>query len=150
MGGGDWRWGWAGLIVLTHALVQVSCACCCVCWEGGEGNKCRAGGSSTRVVVAGLGRRVSWVEPDRKSWAGGWVGACRCGVCEDATPPPPPTTTTTITHPTPYPRAHPQAALAAGLLELRPWKPRTVGAIGVLASVMNCYMLCESCMLRTL
>lgn len=28
-----------------------------------------------------------------------------------------------------------------GLLELRPWKPRTVGAIGVLTSVINC---CES------
>lgn len=34
-----------------------------------------------------------------------------------------------------------QAALAVGLLELRPWKPRTVGALGVIASVMNCYML---------
>ncbi len=28
-----------------------------------------------------------------------------------------------------------------GLLELRPWKPRTVGALGIIASVMNCYML---------
>lgn len=34
-----------------------------------------------------------------------------------------------------------QALLAAGLLELRPWKPRTVGLLGVIASVMNCYML---------
>lgn len=34
-----------------------------------------------------------------------------------------------------------QALLAAGLLQLRPWKPRTVGLIGVVASVMNCYML---------
>lgn len=28
-----------------------------------------------------------------------------------------------------------------GLLELRPWKPRTVGALGIIASLMNCYML---------
>jgi len=28
-----------------------------------------------------------------------------------------------------------------GLLELRPWKPRTVGALGIIASIMNCYML---------
>ena len=34
-----------------------------------------------------------------------------------------------------------QAALAMGLLELRPWKPRTVGALGIIASAMNCYML---------
>ncbi|KAI3436582.1 hypothetical protein D9Q98_005998 [Chlorella vulgaris] len=34
-----------------------------------------------------------------------------------------------------------QAALAMGLLELRPWKPRTVGALGIIASLMNCYML---------
>lgn len=34
-----------------------------------------------------------------------------------------------------------QALLAMGLLELRPWKPRTVGLLGVIASVMNCYML---------
>lgn len=33
-----------------------------------------------------------------------------------------------------------QALLAMGLLELRPWKPRTVGLLGVIASVMNCYM----------
>jgi len=33
-----------------------------------------------------------------------------------------------------------QAALAMGLLELRPWSPRTVGAIGTLTSLMNCYM----------
>ena len=31
-----------------------------------------------------------------------------------------------------------------GLLELRPWKPRTVGAIGVITSLMNCYMLYPS------
>lgn len=31
-----------------------------------------------------------------------------------------------------------------GLLELRPWKPRTVGALGVIASIMNCYMLYPS------
>ena len=37
-----------------------------------------------------------------------------------------------------------QALLAMGLLELRPWKPRTVGAIGVVASVLNCYMLYPS------
>ncbi|KAL4440647.1 hypothetical protein ABPG77_000356 [Micractinium sp. CCAP 211/92] len=36
------------------------------------------------------------------------------------------------------------AALAMGLLELRPWKPRTVGALGIIASVMNCYMLYPS------
>jgi hypothetical protein len=34
-----------------------------------------------------------------------------------------------------------QAALAAGLLELRPWRPRTVGVLGIVASLMNCYML---------
>ncbi|KAK9843073.1 hypothetical protein WJX74_006549 [Apatococcus lobatus] len=34
-----------------------------------------------------------------------------------------------------------QAALAVGLLGLRPWSPRTVGAIGTLASAINCYML---------
>lgn len=34
-----------------------------------------------------------------------------------------------------------QTVLAAGLLQLRPMKPRTVGLIGVVASVMNCYML---------
>ena len=28
-----------------------------------------------------------------------------------------------------------------GLLQLRPWKPRTVGLIGVVASAINCYML---------
>ena len=34
-----------------------------------------------------------------------------------------------------------QALLAVGLLQLRPWKPRTVGVIGVVASAINCYML---------
>lgn len=34
-----------------------------------------------------------------------------------------------------------QALLAMGLLELRPWKPRTVGLFGIVASVLNCYML---------
>ena len=34
-----------------------------------------------------------------------------------------------------------QALLAMGLLELRPWKPRTVGTLGIIASLMNCYML---------
>lgn len=34
-----------------------------------------------------------------------------------------------------------QTLLAAGLLQLRPMKPRTVGLIGVIASLMNCYML---------
>ncbi len=34
-----------------------------------------------------------------------------------------------------------QAALAVGLLGLRPWSPRTVGAIGTVASAINCYML---------
>ena len=28
-----------------------------------------------------------------------------------------------------------------GLLQLRPWTPRTVGLLGVVASAMNCYML---------
>jgi hypothetical protein len=28
-----------------------------------------------------------------------------------------------------------------GLLQLLPWKPRTVGALGVVASTMNCYLL---------
>jgi hypothetical protein len=37
-----------------------------------------------------------------------------------------------------------QALLAMGLLELRPWKPRTVGALGIIASLMNCYMLYPS------
>ena len=40
----------------------------------------------------------------------------------------------------PRPRPAPQAALAMGLLELRPWSPRTVGAIGTVTSLMNCYM----------
>ena len=34
-----------------------------------------------------------------------------------------------------------QALLAVGLLQLRPWKPRTVGLIGIVASAINCYML---------
>ncbi|GIL49947.1 hypothetical protein Vafri_6243 [Volvox africanus] len=34
-----------------------------------------------------------------------------------------------------------QAALAAGLLQVAPLKPRTVGFLGVVASAMNCYML---------
>lgn len=34
-----------------------------------------------------------------------------------------------------------QAALAVGLLQLRPWKPRFVGLLGVVASAINCYML---------
>lgn len=34
-----------------------------------------------------------------------------------------------------------QALLAVGLLQLRPWKPRTVGVIGIVASAINCYML---------
>lgn len=34
-----------------------------------------------------------------------------------------------------------QALLAVGLLGLRPWKPRTVGFFGIVASAMNCYML---------
>lgn len=34
-----------------------------------------------------------------------------------------------------------QTLLAVGLLQLRPMKPRTVGLIGVVASLMNCYML---------
>jgi len=37
-----------------------------------------------------------------------------------------------------------QALLAMGLLQLRPWKPRTVGALGIIASAMNCYMLYPS------
>lgn len=34
-----------------------------------------------------------------------------------------------------------QALTAAGLLQLLPFKPRTVGALGTLASAINCYML---------
>jgi hypothetical protein len=34
-----------------------------------------------------------------------------------------------------------QAALAAGLLQLLPLKPRTIGLIGTMASALNCYML---------
>ncbi|KAG2500202.1 hypothetical protein HYH03_001782 [Edaphochlamys debaryana] len=34
-----------------------------------------------------------------------------------------------------------QAALASGLLQLLPLKPRTVGLLGVVASAMNCYLL---------
>lgn len=34
-----------------------------------------------------------------------------------------------------------QALLAAGLLQLRPWKPRFVGLLGLVASLMNCYLL---------
>ncbi len=36
---------------------------------------------------------------------------------------------------------HRQASLAAGLLQLAPLKPRTVGMLGVVASAMNCYFL---------
>ena len=36
---------------------------------------------------------------------------------------------------------HLQAALAAGLLNLFNWKPRTIGFLGVVASAINCYML---------
>ena len=31
--------------------------------------------------------------------------------------------------------------LAVGLLQLRPWKPRFVGFLGTVASLLNCYML---------
>lgn len=34
-----------------------------------------------------------------------------------------------------------QAALACGLLQLAPLKPRTVGILGMIASAMNCYFL---------
>lgn len=34
-----------------------------------------------------------------------------------------------------------QAATAVGLLQLLPLKPRTVGALGTIASAINCYML---------
>ena len=34
-----------------------------------------------------------------------------------------------------------QAMLAVGLLQLRPWKPRFVGFLGTVASLLNCYML---------
>lgn len=34
-----------------------------------------------------------------------------------------------------------QAFLAVGLLQVLPFKPRTVGLLGVVASAMNCYML---------
>lgn len=37
-----------------------------------------------------------------------------------------------------------QAALACGLLQLAPLKPRTVGLLGVVASAMNCYFLLPS------
>lgn len=43
--------------------------------------------------------------------------------------------------PDPAPTDCPQALLAVGLLELRPWKPRTVGLLGIIASAINCYML---------
>ena len=35
----------------------------------------------------------------------------------------------------------PAALLAMGLLQKLPFKPRTVGLLGVVASAMNCYML---------
>ena len=34
-----------------------------------------------------------------------------------------------------------QALLAVGLLQLRPWRPRFVGALGIAASAMTCYLL---------
>lgn len=34
-----------------------------------------------------------------------------------------------------------QALLASGLLQVLPFKPRTIGFLGVVASAMNCYML---------
>jgi hypothetical protein len=34
-----------------------------------------------------------------------------------------------------------QMATAVGLLQLLPWKPRTVGLLGTIASAMNCYLL---------
>lgn len=34
-----------------------------------------------------------------------------------------------------------QALTAAGLLQVLPFKPRTVGALGTIASAINCYML---------
>ena len=34
-----------------------------------------------------------------------------------------------------------QALLAVGLLGLRPWRPRTVGALGIVASAINCWLL---------
>lgn len=37
-----------------------------------------------------------------------------------------------------------QAALAAGLLQVLPFQPRTVGMLGVAASMINCYMLMPS------
>lgn len=37
-----------------------------------------------------------------------------------------------------------QAALAMGLLQLAPLKPRTVGILGVVTSALNCYMLFPS------
>jgi hypothetical protein len=37
-----------------------------------------------------------------------------------------------------------QAALACGLLQVLPFKPRTVGALGIIASAMNCYFLLPS------
>eukprot|EP00798_Chlamydomonas_sp_ICE-L_P016871 gene16871-23142_t len=37
-----------------------------------------------------------------------------------------------------------QAALAAGLLQVLPFKPRTLGVLGVVASAMNCYFLMPS------
>ncbi|MEW5303817.1 MAG: hypothetical protein WDW36_006472 [Sanguina aurantia] len=37
-----------------------------------------------------------------------------------------------------------QAALAAGLLQVLPFQPRTVGLLGVAASLINCYMLMPS------
>jgi hypothetical protein len=46
-----------------------------------------------------------------------------------------------IRSPTSLPLDGRQALLAAGLLQALPFKPRTVGFLGVLASAMNCYML---------
>lgn len=34
-----------------------------------------------------------------------------------------------------------QAVLALGLLQILPFKPRTVGLLGTIASAMNCYLL---------
>jgi hypothetical protein len=34
-----------------------------------------------------------------------------------------------------------QALLATGLLQLRPFKPRTTATFGVIASAMNCYLI---------
>lgn len=67
-----------------------------------------------------VGPHVPWARPHL------WVRAAPLGQAPD---------------PCPNPGTPSQALLAVGLLELRPWKPRTVGILGIVASALNCYML---------